>query len=211
MAKNIVNDIFGFSGTLGNVIGYKWRGIQCYRSKPFQQKDPKTPKQVSQRIRFTAFQPLAKKCLNKTLKEIWKRCAVEMTGYNLFIKKNMRITDELGKITDYSNLTLSVGKLELPYEFKIETKVEGNCLVTISWENEGREKIATLKNRIQVAAIINSEVIHVEGLTACRGDKTVTFQLPCGRGARIHLYVYFYNESTMDGSPSYYQLVEVPN
>jgi hypothetical protein len=211
MAKNKTNNVFAFSGTLGNIIGYQRLGVQCFRSKPICFKDANSPKQVAQRNRLKAINQFAKKCMNEVLKQIWKRCAVEMTGYNLFIKKNMRITDELGKITDYSNLTLSVGKLELPYEFKIETKVEGNCPVTISWENEDREKIATLKNRIQVAAIINSEVIHVEGLTACRGDKTVTFQLPCGGGAQIHLYVYFYNEDTMDGSHSYYKLVEVTN
>jgi len=84
-------------------------------------------------------------------------------------------------------------------------------VVTISWENENFYSCNKSDDRLKISAIINSEIVQAMGLTARRGDKTVTFQLPCGRGARIHLYVYFYNESTMDGSPSYYQLVEVPN
>jgi len=117
MAKNIVNDIFEFNGTLGNVIGYKWHGIQCYRSKPFQQKDPKTPKQIAQRNRLKVFNQFAKKCMDEVLKQIWNRGAVQMTGYNLFVKKNLSLMDLLCEITEYSNLTLSVGKLELPHRF----------------------------------------------------------------------------------------------
>ena len=178
MAKCVNENPLRFSGTIGNIIICQRKDSQYIRVKPCCYRDAKSPKQVALRNRFAAFQLLTKKCLNKTLKEIWKRATVEMTGYNLFTKKNMRLMDELGKINDYSSLTLSVGKLELPYEFKIEAKVEGNCVITISWENYESDEIVNLKNRIQVAAIINSEVIHFEGLTARRRDKTATFQLP---------------------------------
>jgi hypothetical protein len=203
MAKNSGNNVFGFTGTLGNIIGFQWRGIQCFRAKPAFVSDPNSPKQIAQRNRFKAIQLLAKQCLNKTLKEIWKRCAVEMTGYNLFTKKNMPLMDEQGKITDYSKLKLSEGILPLSNKFVIETKVDGNCVVTVSWEHDTSVAGFNPNDRIQVAAIINSEVIHVEGLTARRSDETATFQLPCSGGTRIHLYVYFYDESLMDGSPSY--------
>jgi hypothetical protein len=211
MAKNSGNNVFGFTGTLGNIVGFQWHGIQCFRARPNFVRNPNSPKQVAQRTRFKAIQLLAKQCLSKTLKEIWKRGTVEMTGYNLFTKKNIRIFDELGKITDYSKLKLSVGILPLPNEFVVETRVDGNCVVTVSWEHDARIAGFNPKDRLQVVAIINSEVIHVEGLTARRSDETATFQLPCGGGTLIHLYIYFYNEGLMDGSPSYYQLVEVPN
>jgi len=211
MAKYSGNNVFAFSGALGNIIGYERFGVQCYRTKPVCYRDANSPKQVAQRNKLKAFNLFAKKCMNEVVKQIWKRCAVEMTGYNLFVKKNMRLMDLQGKITDYSDLILSVGKLVLPWEFKIETRVEGNCVVTVSWEHDDRNGTINPNDRLQVVAIINSEVIHVEGLTARRSDETATFQLLCSGGTRIHLYIYFYNEGTMDGSPSYYQLVEVPN
>jgi hypothetical protein len=211
MARNRGNNLFQFSGTIGNIVAYQRHGKQCFRIKAKHVKDAKSIKQEIQRNRFNAVVQLSKKCLNEVLVRVWKRGAAHMTGYNLFVKKNIRLIDKNCEITDYENLKMSVGKLLLPSGFKIDVKLYGNCVITISWEYDSKEVWFNPKDRIQIVAIINSEVIHVRGLTATRIDKTATFQLSCGGGSRIHLYVYFYDEGLMDGSPSYYQLVEVPN
>jgi hypothetical protein len=209
MARNRGNDLFQFSGTIGNIVAYQWRGKQCFLTKSKHVKDAKSIKQVIQRNRFNTVQRLSKECLNEVLKRIWRRGATHMTGYNLFFKKNIRLIDKNCEITDYENLKMSVGKLLLPSGFKIDVKLYGNCVVTISWEYDSKEVWFNPKDRIQIVAIINSELIHVRGLTARLCDETATFQLSCGYGSQIHLYAYFYSEGLMDGSPSYYQLVEV--
>jgi hypothetical protein len=211
MAKCINNDLFSLSGKVGNVIISQRFGNQYIRIKPSFIRDAKSPKQVEQRNRFAATYHLVKRSHDEVLKQIWNKGVVKMSGYNLFVKTNIGVFDEEGEITDYNKLILSVGKLRLPYEFMIEAKVEDNCVITISWENGDFYSCNKSDDRLKITAIINSEIVQVMGLTARRGDKTATFQLPCGSGAIIHLYVYFYNEDTMDGSHSYYQLVEVPN
>ena len=57
----------GFSGKLGNVVGYEWRGKACVRSLPHDFHDAKTPMQLEQRSLFkqtVAFASRAKDVLH---------------------------------------------------------------------------------------------------------------------------------------------------
>jgi hypothetical protein len=211
MAKLLEGNVPMFSGAFGNIIAYQLYGKQCFRSKPIQVKDPKTEKQIANRQRFKAINVFAKKSLDTVTKQIWECCSDRMTGRNLFVKRNIAFFNQDGYISDYKNLKLSMGKISLPSQFKITTKIDGNCVVTIHWTNDPVEIHANPDDRLKIIAIVNREVIHVHGLTATRSNEKATFQLPCGHGSLIHLYAYFFDEETMHGSPSYYRRIEAPN
>ncbi len=52
MAKLSSGILGGISGTVGNVVGGRWRGIDYIRSKPVNVKNPNTEAQQAQRMRF---------------------------------------------------------------------------------------------------------------------------------------------------------------
>lgn len=52
MAKLSSGILGGISGTVGNVVGGRWRGIDYIRSKPANVKNPNTEAQQAQRMRF---------------------------------------------------------------------------------------------------------------------------------------------------------------
>jgi hypothetical protein len=52
MAKLKHGILGGISGTVGNVVGGRWRGIDYIRTKPASVKNPNTPAQQAQRLKF---------------------------------------------------------------------------------------------------------------------------------------------------------------
>ena len=52
MAKIKKGILGGISGTVGNVVGGNWRGIDYIRSKPSSVRNPNTEAQRAQRMRF---------------------------------------------------------------------------------------------------------------------------------------------------------------
>lgn len=61
MAKLSSGILGGISGTVGNVVGGRWRGINYIRSKPTSVKNPNTEAQRTQRMRFRLVITLLKK------------------------------------------------------------------------------------------------------------------------------------------------------
>ncbi len=61
MAKLSKGILGGISGTVGNVVGGRWRGIDYIRSKPSSVKNPKTEGQLAQRMRFSMVMNFLKK------------------------------------------------------------------------------------------------------------------------------------------------------
>ena len=68
-------DVFSgsFSGRLGNVIGYEWRGKMCVRSMPSHYRDAQTPRQLAHRALFKAtvgFATKARHIIDKGLQQV---------------------------------------------------------------------------------------------------------------------------------------------
>ena len=81
----------GFSGKLGNVVGYEWRGKACVRSLPHDFHDAKTPMQLEQRSLFkqtVAFASRAKDVLHLGFGVPSRD--VQMTECNYFMRLNKR-------------------------------------------------------------------------------------------------------------------------
>ena len=105
----------GFSGRLGNLIGYRWRGRMCVRTMPSHYRDARTPEQLQQRALFKAvvrFAANARQVLKKGMNAV--SLDAQMTESNYFMRVNKRCfalaagtQDELQ--VDYENLLLADG------------------------------------------------------------------------------------------------------
>lgn len=81
----------GFSGRLGNVIGYEWRGKMCVRSMPSHYRDAQTPRQLAHRALFKAtvgFATKARHIIDKGLHQV--SLNAQMTEVNYFMRINKR-------------------------------------------------------------------------------------------------------------------------
>ena len=112
MAKS--NDLFsgGFSGRMGNVIGYMWRGKACVRSMPTHYRDARSEMQLQQRELFRQtirFASRAQRVLRLGL--MMPSLDAHVTEYNYFLRINKRCFSLVdGNLqVDCENLVLSEG------------------------------------------------------------------------------------------------------
>ena len=125
----------GFSGSLGPVVGYQWRGRWCLRAKPQLVKNPRTEEQQRHRMMFREEVRLAARMnwvLRATLEEL--SLADGLTPCNYFVKDNQRCfgLDEEQLTVDWSRLALSHGPVA-PVAFDVPEVSEGTVL-TIDFE-----------------------------------------------------------------------------
>jgi hypothetical protein len=197
-----------YTGSVGNIIGYIKYGKQYFRKKPKHFNDAKSKKQVNQRTRFSACTKLAKSALNDMLKPVWKKGAITMTAFNLFIKTNLSFFDATGKISNYSNLKFSVGNLSLPEESRFENSGENRGEISLKWNFKPLMRLDKSTDRLCIIAMRRKELAIIQGVIATRKDGIATFHLPWkNRKDRVHLYACFVNSKNTKGSDTYYQLL----
>ena len=91
MGKTDFGFMAGFSGRLGNLIGYRWRGRLCVRTMPSHYRDARTPEQLQQRALFKAvvrFAAKARQVLKKGMNAV--SLDAQMTESNYFMRVNKR-------------------------------------------------------------------------------------------------------------------------
>lgn len=89
----------GLSGKIGNVVGSSWKGISYIRIKAARRANPRTVNQVNQRNKFSAVVRLASELLYPLIRPYWNSEAVRMSGYNLFVSRNIDAYDDNGALT----------------------------------------------------------------------------------------------------------------
>lgn len=112
MAKQTNGLLGGYTGKVGPVVGYQWKGVWCVRSQPRKVHNPRTEAQQEHRAMFREEVRLAGKmgwAVNigfKTLSD-----AMDMTAQNLFVKANQQAFRTLNGhfAVDYRHLQVSAG------------------------------------------------------------------------------------------------------
>ena len=102
----------GFSGRLGNVIGYNWRGRWCVRSLPADFKDARTDAQLRQRQLFSEmvrFAGRAKRVLALGLEAASRNVGVTSSNYFIRINKGCFAMQDGELAVDLPELRLSDG------------------------------------------------------------------------------------------------------
>jgi hypothetical protein len=103
----------GMRKSMGNFTTYRSGRKNIIRSKPFEPKDPKTEKQLLQRLKFkmlidvyNSFDGITDTGFVENRKQL--------TGYNLFISTNYRLVYEknsMNPVIDYQRLLISKGSI----------------------------------------------------------------------------------------------------
>lgn len=81
----------GGSGSVANVVMTAWKGVAVIKSKPLTVANPQTAAQNSQRGKFSGIVGIAQYILASILQPVWNGFAQTMSGYNMFIQKNIQI------------------------------------------------------------------------------------------------------------------------
>lgn len=198
----------GVRGKVGNVIGTSWKGIDCIRIKPDHVRNPRTVEQVEQRTKFKGITTFGRKLMFNIVRPIWDKKAIRMSGYNLFVQKNIDAFDTDGNLEDFSKLLMADGRLQLPEKMMIEVNPDVQCGVKINWENGGMDAI-TMKDKLLIIAINSSDkrirTIYDLGITRIEGSANVV--LPFEERSEVHLYIFFGSEKMKAFSPSEYASV----
>ncbi|MCF8363527.1 MAG: DUF6266 family protein [Prolixibacteraceae bacterium] len=199
----------GVSGTVGNVVGGSWKGINYLRVKAQHFQDAKTEGQVGQRAKFGACVALAKSLLDNIIKPIWDKRAKKMSGYNLFVKSNINQFDESGEIEDFSNLKISIGDLQNARNMDVSNDDQTEGGIILSWEDNSGINNASQSDRLNILAYCNGEIAILDSIEAVRADGMAQVTLPFGAGVDVHVYAFFENEAKTSYSKDQYAFVEV--
>ena len=144
--------VSGFSGRLGNVVGYVWRGKSCVRTLPSQFNDAKTERQLEQRSLFKQTIDLAsraKKVLHVGLHV--QSVNAQMTECNYFMHINKRCFSlRDGELeVDYASLVVSDGPVA-PVAFGAPQLVDETTLV-IDFEKNPLHRVAKSDDNVYLA------------------------------------------------------------
>ncbi|MEY2702653.1 MAG: hypothetical protein RLY43_1289 [Bacteroidota bacterium] len=131
MAKGNQGILGNLSGSVGNVVASSWKGIGVFKSKPSSVANPQTAAQVAQRSAMSATVAFAKIILGIWIKPIFDRFAQKMTGYNLWVQKNIGFFADPENV-DYTSLIMSVGNMTAT-PFVSPTLGNGEDTLTLEW------------------------------------------------------------------------------
>jgi len=168
MAKLKNGILGGFAGTVGNIVGSSWKGIDVIRLKPDHVKNPNTEKQQVQRGRFKHCTSFVRNLMNDIVKPIWNQEAHGMSGYNLMVKKNMPAFGKSGELEEYDKILLSLGSLYKPDVKDEVDKANKNIhnfiwrynkdLVNVSPDDKLNIAVMDLDDELNNVFILESEV-----------------------------------------------------
>lgn len=206
MAKLSSGILGGISGTVGNVVGGRWRGIDYIRSKPATVNNPNTEAQKTQRLKF--------KLVGQFLKSIrpfvnigFKNSANKRTAMNAAMSINLRqaITGEypdLGIAPD--QVVVSSGDLYGADTFDMDLTTAGSA--TITWSNDagiGRSANTDAAMILLYNTDTGEVTYNLHG--ASREDESLALTIPTGwSGANIAGYLAFRSETNRDVSNGIY-------
>ena len=135
MAKLYSSAIEGFSGRLGQLVGYQWNGKWCLRVRPAAVRNPRTAAQQATRARFGGSVQLAARmrwAVMEGLRTVARQAG--MTAYNAFCSLNQHAFSMVDGsfAVDYSVLRLSTGPVA-PVAVS-EAVVDDNNVLNVSFE-----------------------------------------------------------------------------
>ena len=131
-------NLFAFTGTLGNLVGYRYKGKYCLRSRPVRKNQTLSLTQLAQQEKFAIAGKFVR-CLSTLF-------AFTIPDHKKMTKSNFVMSHILQNAMngmypdfriDYSKVFISRGKLRSAWSEKVRTE-SGNVIFT--WENGSNAK-----------------------------------------------------------------------
>ena len=191
MARQTEGFLGGFNGRIGNIVGYRWKGVWCVRARPGHMRNPRTEKQMEHRGMFKEEVRLASRmgqAVNLGLRSLADEA--NMTAHNVFVSLNQQAFSLVdGRFTvDYPTLRLSAGPAA-PVAFG-EAAVDSGNTLTISFEKNPL-RLTAADNYDYVYLYAYSHELQLGFLSAPvhRREKRIAISLPdIFAGKELHLY-----------------------
>ena len=193
MGKTDFGFMAGFSGRLGNLIGYRWRGRMCVRTMPSHYRDARTPEQLQQRTLFKAvvrFAAKARQVLKKGMNAV--SLDAQMTESNYFMRVNKRCfaladgtQDELQ--VDYENLLLADGPVA-PVAF-YEPQMIDETTLSVDFEKNPLHRAVKWEDLVYLVAYCPELGDFDISAPVYRRSNRLTMSLnPYWAGREVHLW-----------------------
>lgn len=129
----IDNEILkGCRGKLGDFIVYQYRGKTCLRARPEKANMTLSSGMVCQQERIAGVAAFYRAAKAVGMHHIWNRAAMgtRLTGYNLFVKRNLPAFAGMGHVGDFGKVHLSTGPLPFPDRMNIAQGAEDEWILT---------------------------------------------------------------------------------
>jgi hypothetical protein len=195
----------GVNGTVGTVIGGRWRGIDYLRSKSNSRRTRSTDAQDLQRAKFklaTGFLQMIRPLLHLSFKDY----SSQMTGPNQALSYTLKnaIVGELPDLQiDYSLILVSKGSLPNIFEPVAVSSAPGT--INFTWEDNSN--IGSAKPRDKAILLAYCEEKKRPVYTMAGGERSSEkgiLNVPSFSGKAAHTWIAFMNESGKEISPSIY-------
>lgn len=196
MAKQTNGLLGGYSGKIGPVVGYHWKGVWCVRSQSRKVNNPRTEAQTVHRAMFREEVRLAGKmrwAVNVGFKVLSDE--MDMTAQNLFIKVNQQAFSTVGGrfTVDYKRLQVSAGPVA-PVAVSEVVRDEHNVL-TVRFEKNPLRLQADNYDSVYVWVWCPEEGTGYLANPVYRRAKRLSAVLPTlMEGHEVHVYAFVQNE-----------------
>ncbi|HZH72522.1 MAG TPA: DUF6266 family protein [Mariniphaga sp.] len=195
----------GVSGKVGNLIGASWKGINYLRIKPANVANPRTPKQLDQRSKFSLMLKFLQP-LNEVIKVGYKSQAIKMTPINSALSYNIKNAIE-GEYPEYSvdfeNAILSKGALAQAAGAEYEIQETGK--IFLSWTDNSDDPNASGDDKALLVVYNPVKNQAVTSKTVTRADCSGEVQLPVSfEGDPFHAWIIFQSADEQVVSESTY-------
>lgn len=211
MGKIPIGILGNVEGKVGPVVGGSWKGIAYLRRYQDQVSQPNTAAQLAQRQKMTVAVALAKGFLSIVIKPLNDRFAVKMSGYNLFIQRNIDHIDSSGVIS-YPDLVFSEGTLT-GFDTLEFAGTDASPDVAATWVDNSGTGTAQASDEFY-AAVVNTDTndIGQSGAAKVRSDTaaTVTVASNNSTGDTLECYGAFRSADGLKVSNSEYYQEIVP-
>ena len=165
----------GVSGSIGNLTGGSWKGINYLRTKAQSVANPRTAAQVGQRNAFSGVVALAKQINVELIKPLWDRFAQKKSGNNAFVSANIGAFDANGDVIA-PDLVISQGSLT-PVENLAPQAIDADNY-RLTWDDNSGEGSA-LATDVAYALLYDSVADkYYSASGATRADGQIDIETP---------------------------------
>jgi hypothetical protein len=190
MAKYHQGILGGFTGKVGNVVGYQLNGVDVIKSLPGKHNNKPTAKQLEQRVKFSvvrAFIELMSPVFIETFRNADKISGnVRPFSYNYHHAISGSYPDFR---IDYSKVRLAYGNLETPGCVVIAAGIEGE--IVFNWSDNPNHYYGAGDKAVLICFCPDlKEVVYSIG-PATRRDETAILKVPAFTGKEVHCWITF--------------------
>jgi len=180
----------GFSGRLGNMVGYNWRGRWCVRSLPADFKDARTDAQLHQRQLFSAmvrFAGSAKRILGLGLEVASRNAGVTPGNYFIRLNKQCFALQDGELAVDLPELRLSDGPVA-PVAFEAPQLLD-DTTISVAFEKNPLHRNCSQDDEVYLVAYCPEyKDFDFSDATARRRQQAVLQLNEAWVGKEVHLW-----------------------